>query len=294
MRQLVSHGHSVAVYHRGHTQTVLPPSVRHVIDPGSVMPIQILPAELFSSEPDVVIHTIAMGATDAQAAMQASSSRAGRFVLLSSGDVYRAYGRFMKIESGPPGEAILTEDAPLRAHLFPYREQASSQNALSYWYEKILAERAVLSDHNLPGTILRLPKVHGPGGNEDLATIYRYRNHPDWRWTHGFVGNVAAAIVLAATHPSAAGRVYNIGEEYTPTIAERLAWLPPSTIEPDRNSQFDFTQNLALDTSRIRSELRYRDIVPEEEGLLSTLRAGSNPLTQRGSAHCSIPPSTIA
>jgi nucleoside-diphosphate-sugar epimerase len=201
---------------------------------------------------------------------------AGRIVLLSSGDVYLAYGRFTGTEPGPIDKGLLTEDAPLRSVLFPYRHKASSPEALEYWYEKILAERAVLNAPDLPGTVLRLPKVYGPGGNEDLATVYRYRHHPNWRWTHGFVENVAAAVELAAIHPVAGGRIYNVGEAYTPTTAERLAWLPPSTIEPDLISQFDFAQDIAYDTSRIRVELGYCEIVPEKEGLLRTLRSSSN------------------
>jgi nucleoside-diphosphate-sugar epimerase len=276
VRQLASHDHVVAVYHRGHTQAVLPEGVHQIIDPHSIMPIQRFPTELFDFGPDVVIHTVAMGAVDAQAFVREFSGRTGRLVLLSSGDVYRAYGRFTKIETGPIDEELLSEDAPLRTRLFPYRAHASSREALQYWYEKILAERAVLRDPNLSGTILRLPKVYGPGGNEDLATIYRYCNHPDWRWTHGFVENVAAAVVLAATHPSARGRVYNVGEAYTPTIGERLAWLPPSAIEPDLNSQLDFRQHMAYDTSRMRTELGYEEIIPEEEGFLRTLEARLN------------------
>ncbi|HEV2418841.1 MAG TPA: NAD-dependent epimerase/dehydratase family protein [Terriglobia bacterium] len=276
VRQIARLDHVVAVYHRGHTRAVLPEHVHQIIDPHSVMPIQRFPTELFDFEPDIVVHTVAMGAVDAQAAVKTFAGRAGRLVLLSSGDVYRAYGRFTKIEPGPIDEGLLSENAPLRTALYPYRAQASSHESLQYWYEKILAERAVLSNSNLPGTILRLPKVHGPGGNDDLATIYRYCHHPNWRWTHGFVENVAAAVALAATHPSAGGRVYNIGEAYTPTIAERLAWLPPSTTEPDLNCQFDFTQNIAYDTSRIRTELGYRETISEEEGFLRTLRARSH------------------
>jgi nucleoside-diphosphate-sugar epimerase len=276
VRQLASHDHVVAVYHRGQTRAVLPNHVHQILHPRSVMPIQKFPKKLFEFWPDVVIHTVAMGAVDAQASVSAFAGHTGRLVLLSSGDVYRAYGRFTKFEPAPPDEGLLSEDAPLRTKLFLYRAQASSQEELEYWYEKILAERAVRSDPSLPGTILRLPKVYGPGSNEDLATIYRYRHHPDWRWTHGFVENVAAAVALAATHPSAGGRVYNVGEAVTPTIAERLAWLPPSAIEPDLNSQFDFTQNIAYDTSRIRTELGYRESISEEEGCLRTLRARSN------------------
>jgi len=276
VRQIARHDHAVAVYHRGLTQAVLPELVEHITDSRSVMPIQRFPAELFEFKPDVVILTVAMGAVDARAAVEAFAGRAGRIVLLSSGDVYRAYGRFTGTEPGPIDKGLLTEDAPLRSVLFPYRHKASSPEALEYWYEKILAERAVLNAPDLPGTVLRLPKVYGPGGNEDLATVYRYRHHPNWRWTHGFVENVAAAVELAAIHPVAGGRIYNVGEAYTPTTAERLAWLPPSTIEPDLSSQFDFAQDIAYDTSRIRVELGYCEIVPEKEGLLRTLRSSSN------------------
>jgi nucleoside-diphosphate-sugar epimerase len=276
VRQIARHDHAVAVYHRGLTQAVLPELVEHITDSRSVMPIQRFPAELFEFKPDVVILTVAMGAVDGRAAVEAFAGRAGRIVLLSSGDVYRAYGRFTGIEPGPIDKGLLTEDAPLRSVLFPYRHKASSPEALEYWYEKIHAERAVLNAPDLPGTVLRLPKVYGPGGNEDLATVYRYRHHPNWRWTHGFVENVAAAVELAAIHPVAGGRIYNVGEAYTPTTAERLAWLPPSTIEPDLSSQFDFAQDIAYDTSRIRIELGYCEIVPEKEGLLRTLRSSSN------------------
>jgi nucleoside-diphosphate-sugar epimerase len=276
VRQLADHGHVVAVYHRGQTRALLPDHVHQILHPRSIMPIQKFPAKLFEFGPDVVVHTVAMGAVDAEASVRAFAGHTGRLVLLSSGDVYRAYGRFTRIEPGPPEEGLLSEDAPLRTELFLYRAQASSEEALEYWYEKILAERAVRGAAGLPATILRLPKVYGPGSNEDLATIYQYRHHPDWRWTHGFVENVAAAVALAATHPSAGGRVYNVGEASTPTIAERLAPLPPSAIDPDLNSQFDFTQNIAYDTSRIRTELGYRETIPEEEALLRTLRATSN------------------
>jgi nucleoside-diphosphate-sugar epimerase len=275
VRQLASHGHSVAVYHRGLTPAALPDQVKHIIDSRSVIPITYFPSALFEFVPDVMILTVAMGEVDAQAAVEAFAGRAGRIVLLSSGDVYRAYGRFTGLEPGPVETGLLTEDAPLRSVLFPYRHKASSPEALEYWYEKILAERAVLNATDLPGTVLRLPKVYGPGGNEDLATIYRNRHQPNWRWTHGFVENVAAAVILAVTHPAAEGRIYNVGEAYTPTVAERLAWLPPSALEPDLSSQFNFNQDIAYDTSRIRAELGYCEIVPEKEAMLRTLR-GSN------------------
>jgi nucleoside-diphosphate-sugar epimerase len=269
-RQLAAQNHSVILFHRGVTRSAVPAMVREMLDPHSRLPICSFPDEALNLYPDVVIHTMAMGAADAQTAMQTFAGRAGRLVLLSSGDVCRAYGRFIGIEPGPVEKGLLREDSPLRTVLYPYRAKAASENDLQYWYEKILAERAVLGQSALPVTVLRLPKVYGRDSNANLATVYGFRNHPDWRWTHGYVENVAAAIVLAATHPKATGRVYNVGELQTPTIAERLCTLPVSQAEPQENA-FDFRHDLAYDTSLIRAELGFREIIPEQDAMIGTL-----------------------
>jgi nucleoside-diphosphate-sugar epimerase len=193
-------------------------------------------------------------------------------LVLSSGDVYQAFGRFSGLEPGPVAAGLLTEDSPLRKTLYPYRAQAKSQEELQYYYEKILVERAVFEQTELPGTVLRLPKVYGTGGNADLATVYAYRDRVNWRWTHGYVENVAAAIVLAALHPAAAGRVYNVGEAYTPTIAERLKSLPPAPVVPTSCPDGrEFLQDIAYDSTRIRKELGYVEPVSYETGLRRTL-----------------------
>lgn len=276
VRQLAKEGHTVAIFHRGRTPAALPRNVREILDPRSEMPIERFPREVFDFKPDAVVHTMAMGGPDATAFAKAFIDRVGRLVLLSSGDVYLAYGRLTGFEPGQIEEGLLSEDSPLRKKLFPYRKQARSPESLEYWYEKILAEQAMLADGGPFTTVLRLPKVFGSGSNEDLATVYRYSHQPQWRWTHGYVENIAAAIVLAATHSKAGGRTYNVGEGYTPTIAERLARIPPSTLAPDRDSKFNFAQNMAYDTSRIRNELGYREVLPEEEAIAMTLKTRSH------------------
>jgi nucleoside-diphosphate-sugar epimerase len=116
-----------------------------------------------------------------------------------------------------------------------------------------------------------LPKVYGEEDNAELLTVYMAKDHPQWRWTHGYVENVAAAIALAAVHPAAGGHTYNVGEEQTPTIAERLAQLPPpppkvicGEVSPPH---FDFSQDIVYDTSRIRQELGYREVRSEAEAM---------------------------
>jgi nucleoside-diphosphate-sugar epimerase len=269
---LVRASHAVTIFHRGQNEPDLPDCVRHVHSPDACIPVRNFPKELFDAEPEIVIHMNAMGEADAQAAADAFRNRARRMAWLSSGDVYRAYGRLTKIEPGPIEEGLLTEESPLRTVLYPYRHKAKSPDALEFRYEKILVERIALSGDAPEGVVLRLPKVYGPGGNEDLGTVYRYRHHPNWRWTHGYVENVAAAVVLAALDPSAAGKIYNLGEEYTPTVAERLAGLPERDVPLDLESDFEFRQDIAYHTSRIRRELAFREPVSYEEGLRRTLR----------------------
>jgi len=270
-RRLVEHGHSVAVFHRGITKAELPGGVREFLQSDSKLPITAYPSELLEYQPDVVIHTMAMGSDDSAAAVRFFNGNTARMVILSSGDVYGAYGRFIGIESGPPDSNLLTENSQLRKAMYPYRAQAPSTDALQYWYDKILVEKAFTSSETLQTTILRLPKVYGRNQDADLATIFGFRDHPDWRWTHGHVGNVAAAIVLAATHPCAAGRTYNVGEPYTPTIQERLDALPHSEMSV-QTTPFDFRHHLAYDTMRIRSELGYSEIIPEGEAMARTFR----------------------
>jgi nucleoside-diphosphate-sugar epimerase len=272
--QLLALGeHAVMVYHRGQHEGDLPASVRHVHRAEAGIPILYFPPELLTPQPDVVIHMMAMGDADAQAAHTFFRGHTGRMVWVSSGDVYRAYGRFSGIEPGPLELGLLREDSPLRSVLYPYRTSGQPPDDLLNLYEKILVERVAHSDPALPGTILRLPKVYGLEENADLATVYGFRNHPEWRWTHGYVRNVAAAIVLAATHPAASGCIYNVGERDTPTIAERLAELPDSETRVSEKSNFNFAQNVAYDTTRIRDGLGYQDVVPEKDAMKATALA---------------------
>jgi nucleoside-diphosphate-sugar epimerase len=268
---LVSRGHAVTVYHRGDHEPALPRRVRHVHSASAAIPVVAFAADLLDPAPDVVIHMIAMGERDSRAAVDALRDRIGRLIVLSSGDVYQAYGRFTGLEGGAPVPGLLAESSPLRSVLYPYRTQARSPDEWVYSYEKILVERNILGEPSLHPVVLRLPKVYGPGEDAAFSTIYDSREHPTWRWTHGYVENVAHAIVVAALHPRAAG-IYNVGEEETPTVAERLAHLPSRSMRP-ASLPYHFEHDIAYDTARIRRELDYKEPVGYEEGLRRTFEA---------------------
>lgn len=274
VRCLHGRGGEITVLHRGRTTNPILPDVDHIVDPDADYPITAFPAAV-RRDWDIVVHMVAMGEADARAAVETFSGRAGRLVLVSSCDVYRAYGRLTRSEPGPPEPVPLAEDAPLRSVFYPYRGMEAQIGAYAHDYEKVLAERALQKAAGLDWTILRLPKVYGPRDNGDLGTVYGFAAVPDWRWTHGHVRNVADAIATAALHPAARNAVFNVGEAATPTTGERLAELPKRAGERPEPPPFDFRQDLVIDTSRIRRELGYWDVVDERSAMIASVgRAG--------------------
>lgn len=271
VKQLLERNCSVTVYSRRKPDCLVTRGSRWLAAPADEALTCFDPA-LFSPSPDAVIHMMAMGEVEGVAAADAFEGRCGQLLLVSSADVYLAYGRLIRSEPGPPVPMPLDEAAPLRTRLFPYRKVETNPAALEFRYEKILAERAVLERPSLGAVVARLPKVYGPGGNDDLATIYEFAAYPNWRWTHGYVENVAASLVFLALHGELADQVYNVGEEHTPTVAERLARLPPSIKPAQPHPELDLAQDLVVDSSRLRA-LGYRDPIPCAEGLRRTLGA---------------------
>ncbi|MGA7824977.1 MAG: NAD-dependent epimerase/dehydratase family protein [Steroidobacteraceae bacterium] len=273
VRRLVGAGHTVAVFHRGQHEIALPAAVQRIKDPRAGMPIVAFSEETRRFNPEVVLHMVAIGEADAEAARQEFAGRVRRMVMVSSGDVYRAYGLFKRLEEGAVDNRPLTESSPLRTSRFPYRHADTPKDALEYEYDKVLAERALAADSRLPVAILRLPKVYGIEDNGDLATVYGFRDHPEWRWTHGYVENVADAIALAVVTERAAGRTYNVGEEPTPSVAERLKYLPARAPAAQLLSEANFDQNIVYDTSRIRGELSYGEGIPERDAMVRVAAA---------------------
>lgn len=296
VRSLVSDGHEVTIFHRGEHEPELPGSVRHVHSTFAAFPVLSFPAELVFWKPDVVLHMVAMGERDAEAVVCAFKGVARRLVVPSSGDVYGVYGVLIGSESEAAESGLLSEESPLRKNLNPYRKMAKGPDDWIYSYEKIQVERVVMSDPELPGTILRLPAVYGPGDgrrgfsahlkrmDDRRPAILLDENQARWRWSHGYVENIAAAIVLAITDDRASGRIYNVGEGSVPTTAERVrllaklvGWtgeivpLPRASLPPHLRDAYHYSEDLAYDTSRIRIELGYKEVVPVEEGLRRTV-----------------------
>ena len=191
VRSLVDMGHQVALFHRGQTEADFPGDVQHIL--GDRKQLDDYAEELKRFNPQIVLDMIPVSEHDARRVMTMFKGMAQRVVALSSQDVYRAYGKLIRIESGPPEPVPLTEDSPLRTKLYPYRGQVAPDH-WAYHYEKILVEQVFMADPEVPGTILRLPMVYGPRDrqhrlfqhlkrmDDDRPAILLEEGLAHWRW----------------------------------------------------------------------------------------------------------------
>ncbi len=294
VRRLLEWGHDIALFHRGPLEPQLPTTILHIHGDSRRLPDHETAFRRFS--PEVVVATHAHTESQGQALIRTFQGMAGRLVALSSGDVYRAYDRFRKTDPGPPDPVPLGEDSPLRDRLFPYRHLARTPEDPGFEYEKILVERAVMGNPSLPGTVLRLPMVYGPGDSQHRLFPYLKRMDdgrpaillPDgfagWRAPRGYVENVAEAIARAVTDPRAAARIYNVAETEPPTEAEwvgriakaaswkgRIVPLAQDSLPEHLKVPYETGQDWTLDSSRIRSELGFLEVVSPEDAMSRTL-----------------------
>jgi len=298
VRSLSEQGHEVTIFHRVQAQSDLPRGVKEIL--GDRRSLNEKAVELQRLAPDVVLDMIPFAEQDALDAMRVFTGIAHRLVAISSQDVYRAFGRVNGKESGPIESIPITEESPLRQNLYPYRgETLRNEDDPKRWqddYDKILIEHVVLGDPNLPGTILRLPMVYGPGDYQHR--LFSNLKHMDdnrpiilldeaesrWIWTHGYVENVADTIALAVTNPRSIGKIYNVGEPFTFTMAEwvaligkiagwqgRVVTVPHGRLPEPLRWGINSEQDIVVDSSRIRTELGYQERVDVEEALRRTV-----------------------
>jgi nucleoside-diphosphate-sugar epimerase len=285
------------VFHRG--TTGVPAGVREIRGERNQLTTSVEKLKKFS--PEVVVDFVISSGRQAEELIDIFRGVARRVVMLSSIDVYRAVGISHGTESGPLQEVPLTEDSDLRHNLHPYPPDSMRvlRKTLSWVtddYDKIPAERVVMNDRELPGTVLRLAMVYGPGDrlhrfNPVVKRIADGRRHilfaetlAAWHSPRGYVENVAAAIALAATDERAAGQIYNVCEEpsfseleWARKIAREMRWDGEFVVlSAERTPQHllrpgNAAQHWAASSARIRRELGYREPVEIEEAIRRTI-----------------------
>jgi nucleoside-diphosphate-sugar epimerase len=294
--ELARLGHDVVVFSR-----VAPrkSDVRHIA--GDRRRLADYSASLRAAAPDVVVDAILSSAAQVGELQKIFRGIAKRIVALSSMDVYRACGVLHRLEPGELEPLPLTEMSPVRTKLqtYPPAQIAKLQHIFGWLaeeYDKIPVERAVLSDAALPGTVLRLPMVYGPGDklNRFFPVVKRIADRRPaivftetfaaWRGTKGYVDEVAAAIAAAAVDDAAVGRTYNVGEadtlselEWARMIGDAMGWRGELVVVPDDRAPAhlrtpaNFAQHWVAETAAIRRALGYRERVSREEAVRRTI-----------------------
>lgn len=282
--QLLKCGHDVVFFHRGQTHDDRTRGAREII--GDRRNQQQLSDAIATAAPDVVVDMIAFTADDAAITRNACRGVVSRVVALSSIDVYLAFGRIHGTEPGPLQETPLTETSALRT-----TDQPGGPDV-----DKVSVERSFLEDSQLPVTILRLPAIYGPRDkyrrlrgylkrmDDGRETILLGETLAAWKFSRGFVDNVARAIVLAIENEDARGEIFNVAEpramtelEFVRAIGAAAGWKGDVRIIPDKElpeslqQPVNFEQNWDVDAQKIRTRLGYSEIVDASEAFQRTV-----------------------
>src|SRR5438045_6030445 len=277
--QLLAFGHEVMVVHRREPANVDLPGTRHRHTARRDLPAHA--REIAAFRPDAAIDTCAMTVADARSALEALP-RQIQLVLLSSMDVYRAFGSLWtraETDAVPLSELSPLRDRPLPDPGFqlPGWDFSWSQ------YDKIPVEREYMAREAI---VLRLPVVFGEHDYlvREEFVLRRLRSGrkripvgaANLLFTRGYVGDVALAARLAIGSPRP-GQIYNVGEARTASIgfwmrqiaaaagAEiELVRVPDESLPPDLRLSGTFSQHLLVDSHLAREELGVLEFDPDE------------------------------
>ena len=213
VEELRSAGHELLVVHRGDTEPEGLPDVQHLHTDRA--DLERHAGEIAGFRPDAALDCRAMSRLDAEVALKALP-RGIRLVMLSSIDVYRAFGALNEGRETDP--VPIDEESPVRANRYPYRDLLPGRED----YDKLDVE-----DVYLPrgATSLRLPMVYGERDYQrrEEFILRRVRAGRDripvgagtWLACRGYVRDLARGIRLALEKPVAEGEVLNLCEEKT-------------------------------------------------------------------------------
>lgn len=279
--EFVARGDEVTVVHRGETEPAGLAGCGHLH--ADRRDFAGLAADVSALRPDAVVDTLAMSRADADAVLPHLPDC--RLVVLSSGDVYRAYELLNEERGGEP--VPITEESPVRHGRYPYRGQRGGFDD----YEKLDVEPAYLERG---GTVLRLGFIYGehdPQRREEFVlrrVRYGRKRIPvgagSWLFSRCYAGDVAAAVLASVDSASAAGQVINVAEPASGTAADwarqilaaaghdaELVTVPDQDVPEDMSITCNQAQHMLMDSHKARGLLGWRPGDPEE-GIAASVR----------------------
>jgi nucleoside-diphosphate-sugar epimerase len=275
-------GHSVAVLHRGLHNADLPKGVNEIIvDRDDRLALSMALKEL---KADVLVDTFAMTNNQTLRTIDALAGNVATVVVLSSQDVYAQFGRL----NGHPSavEKVVSESSPLTVR-FPFRGIDDHEGGIDYDKKDVEIAYNTASQKLFESTtVLRLPAVYGSGDyKRRLGFIvdsldqglrkFPYQSGANWRWTLGHVENVAHSIILSAERKVQGHRVFNVGEEFTPTMHDRvdkiakilgvsLEWEEVRNLPGEFGILGKMPNDFVVDTATMRVDLGYKEVLSED------------------------------
>ncbi len=282
VEELRGRGFRVTVFHRGLTVAALPEDVETVHGDRAVEAD--LRRAVGERTFDVVVDTTLYTGPEAEVAGRVFGGRVGRYVMLSTGQVYLVR----------TGVARPFREEDYEGPVMAAPEGADYGDWL-YGVEKRAAEEALFGARDLPVTVLRLPMVHSVRDHYQRIGAYLGRlldggpilvpagERP--RLKHIYGGDVVRCIGELAGSGAGLGRAYNLSQDEAPGLAEflgelaRLAGTGLQVVAVERErleahgllldcSPFSGRWMSALDNERSKRELgmrytEWREYLPE-------------------------------
>lgn len=266
-------GHQVAVVHRGNTEPADFPEVSHIhTDRENLSDVA---GEISNFRPERCIDTLAMTRESARKALEVIPSGIPTIVL-SSGDVYRAYTGVMT--DVVTDRVPLYETSPVREEKYPYKTMENGPSWIKE-YDKLDVEEEFLARG---ATIIRLPMVYGEhdAQRREEFILRRVRagrsgipiGAGTWLSSRGYVRDMGSGIVASLTNADVGGEIFNLAESQSATTrlwAEQileaaghkaeLIRIPDDKLPDDLKATGALKQHLLMDSSKARSRLGWQD-----------------------------------
>jgi nucleoside-diphosphate-sugar epimerase len=275
VQALLQNGFQVTVFNRGVTPDDLPVGVERLhgdrTAPGAFL------AALGTRSFDLIVDTTLYKGCDALTAIEHFSGRVGRYIFLSTGQVY-----LVRIGVERP---FREDDYPGSVMPRPPDAEVSDVRNWLYGVEKREVEDAMASawEHSgFPFTSLRLPMVNSERDHYDRIYGYLLRledggpilvpDDPGLMLRHVCGSDVVQAVLRLAHSAAGKGQAYNIGQDEAVSLEEflrilagyancplRLARFPRTSMEQENLlphcSPFSDPWMSALDNQRSKREL---------------------------------------
>jgi nucleoside-diphosphate-sugar epimerase len=228
VQALLQKGHRVAVLNRGLTHDDLPEEVERLR--GDRTSPQQLKLGLGNREFDLVVDTTLYNGAEAEAAVAQFAGRVGRYLFLSTGQVYLVrLGVERPFKEEDYDGAVMEE---------PPRSDEYAYSNWLYGFDKRAAEDVFArawTESRFPFTSLRLPMVNSERDHYNRIYGYLLRlqdggpivipEEPGLPVRHVYGEDVVQAIARLAADDVGKGRAYNIGQDETLSLKQFLEML---------------------------------------------------------------------